>query len=509
MERPVERGSTTGSQLFEHELTMARFSRIVYDSHEEITRGRDAGGEYKFPEGWAQVRGSNGFIDANQESGLVTASFVDDKRKQVIIAFRGTDNLKDLVGPDLALIADGQLAKEVGIPVRSDRVQGQTEELQKRAMPDWDHQFAQALDYTGAIARKYEALGYQVQVTGHGLGGSLAQVASQVYDLRGSAFDPAGAANVLASDGFARWAQAHAQDDARVRAWAKGGQQPWHEGFTNYTVNNSAFAHKSGPHLGQTIAISGFTGRQGAIDYARYFAGMAADVSADTLDALPPLLDRSAMIPRAIKRGAEALETGGALSKRGDISDRAGMERIERLFEQAVQTQKLPRWGRDVSSPSANALAAAGSAEPVPSRPDMPGHPDHQRYLSVRNQVHALDASLERQPDAASERMVGSLLLLAKQHGLQRIDHVLLNTETAQHPAGSLVFAVQGELRDPGHHRAQLPTQVAVATPVEQSFAQIEALNRQPSQAPSQHVPELAMQQAASQAAEPAPARRL
>ncbi|OUL11779.1 hypothetical protein B0X78_12550 [bacterium AM6] len=107
-----------------------------------------------------------------------------------------------------------------------------------------------------------------------------------------------------------------------------------------------------------------------------------------------------------------------------------------------------------------------------------PGHPDHPLYEQIRDGVAALDAKHGRSFDAISERMSASLLVLAKDNDLSRVDHVLLSNVTVQNPAGHTVFLVHGELNDPSHARASMPTAQAAQTPVEQSLQQYESVSQ-------------------------------
>lgn len=112
-------------------------------------------------------------------------------------------------------------------------------------------------------------------------------------------------------------------------------------------------------------------------------------------------------------------------------------------------------------------------------QPMQPGHPDHGLYLQVRQCVVALDAQHGRSFDAVSERMTASLLVLAKDNDLDRVDSVLVSNATAQHPAGHTVFVVQGEPGNPAHLRAAMPTEQAIKTAVEESMQQFEAVSQE------------------------------
>lgn len=114
--------------------------------------------------------------------------------------------------------------------------------------------------------------------------------------------------------------------------------------------------------------------------------------------------------------------------------------------------------------------------------PSQPGHPDHALYQQIRGGVVALDAKHGRSFDEVSERMTASLLVLAKDNDLERVDHVLVSNATREHPAGHTLFVVQGEPSNPAHQRAAMPTEMAAQTPVEDSLQQFDAVSREANQ---------------------------
>jgi hypothetical protein len=116
------------------------------------------------------------------------------------------------------------------------------------------------------------------------------------------------------------------------------------------------------------------------------------------------------------------------------------------------------------------------------SNPMQPGHPDHALYQQIREGVEELDAKHGRSFDATSERMTASLLVLAKDNDLSHVDHVLVSNATATHPAGHILFVVQGEANDPAHLRASMPTAEAAQTPVEESLLQFDSVSREAQQ---------------------------
>lgn len=132
--------------------------------------------------------------------------------------------------------------------------------------------------------------------------------------------------------------------------------------------------------------------------------------------------------------------------------------------------------GREPQSASAAENNDDGQA---PADPTHAGHPDHRLYRQSVAAVRRLDISMGRTTDDASERMVARLILLAKQNGLERIDHVALSVETDDLNQAENVFIVQGAMNDPAHTRAYIKTELVVVTPVAETFRMIELFNAQ------------------------------
>ncbi len=134
-------------------------------------------------------------------------------------------------------------------------------------------------------------------------------------------------------------------------------------------------------------------------------------------------------------------------------------------------------------APSPEPAEPAPDEASAPSRvvqdPTQPGHPDHALYQQIREGVEALDAKHGRSFDEVSERMTASLLVLAKDNDLERVDHVLVSNATREHPAGHMLFVVQGEPSNPAHQRAAMPTELAAQTPVEESLQQFDSVSRE------------------------------
>ncbi|MEN5097877.1 XVIPCD domain-containing protein [Stenotrophomonas sp. TWI1409] len=129
--------------------------------------------------------------------------------------------------------------------------------------------------------------------------------------------------------------------------------------------------------------------------------------------------------------------------------------------------------------PAAPAPDEASGPNRALQDPTQPGHPDHALYQQIREGVEALDAKHGRSFDEVSERMTASLLVLAKDNDLERVDHVLVSNATSEHPVGHTLFVVQGEPSNPAHQRAAMPTELAAQTSVEESLQQFDSVSRE------------------------------
>lgn len=129
--------------------------------------------------------------------------------------------------------------------------------------------------------------------------------------------------------------------------------------------------------------------------------------------------------------------------------------------------------------PAAPAPDEASAPNLALQDPTQPGHPDHALYQQIREGVEALDAKHGRSFDEVSERMTASLLVLAKDNDLERVDHVLVSNATREHPAGHTLFVVQGEPSNPAHQRVAMPTELAAQTSVEESLQQFDSVSRE------------------------------
>lgn len=128
----------------------------------------------------------------------------------------------------------------------------------------------------------------------------------------------------------------------------------------------------------------------------------------------------------------------------------------------------------------------------VSSSTAEPGDADRALYMQIRAGVERLDAEHGKPWDESSQRMTASLLVLAKEQGLSRVDHVVLNNPTENLARGESVFIVEGAMDDPAHRRGHMNTMDALRAPEAQSLHRADALGQSQAasleQQPAQHV---------------------
>ncbi|MEN5273636.1 XVIPCD domain-containing protein [Stenotrophomonas lactitubi] len=108
----------------------------------------------------------------------------------------------------------------------------------------------------------------------------------------------------------------------------------------------------------------------------------------------------------------------------------------------------------------------------------LAGGNDRALHDQIRGKVAELDAANGRSFDASSERLSASLLVLARENGLDRVDHVVLSRQAGDVAAAQNVFVVKGALDDPASLRASAATAEAAQRPVQESLDSLAIVNQ-------------------------------
>jgi putative chitinase len=142
--------------------------------------------------------------------------------------------------------------------------------------------------------------------------------------------------------------------------------------------------------------------------------------------------------------------------------------------KEAVQAFQRVHGIKDDGIVGLKTLDALKKAEQAPLLSD-PRHPDHGMFKEAVAGLEKLGTQAGFKNRQELEQAAGTMVFEAKASGLTQIDHVVPSTN------GTGLFAVQGGLVDPAHHRIHVDKGQAGGQPIEQSTYQLqqEAQHRQ------------------------------
>jgi len=374
---------------------------------------------------------------ASAPSGYQGTIYQNVQSGELVLAHRGTEFDRELVKDGIA--ADGGM-----VLLGSNNQAGDARKFTQYAME-------RAADFgqdKGPVP---------LTVTGHSLGGTLAQVTAYEYGLKGETFDAYGAA------GLTRHIPQGGHDvinHVRATDFVSAASRHYGE-IRTYATEQDIAALKNHGYANDHRFLTDVRHPLGVA----FGVGVAAHYSSNFLPDNP---DGRGSIINAENRARYAGYQPMIDKYRGDVH----------IIHQGLALPRNVVHGvADVlgHGRGAHSSTAAGEVEPVtvsmPSRQDLRLDPMFQQ---IQGHVAQLDAGMGRIPDAASERMSASLYAKAVESGMSRVDGIYLSIDSGQTRAGEYVFAVQGSPTDPAHLRTFLPTQDAVQAPVETSFAQAE-----------------------------------
>lgn len=182
---------------------LSQFSNLAYKDERYLSIADN------LPDGWSLKL-------AEVSPPFAAFAFKNDLTGEVVIAYRGTDGLTD-AGADMAILSG-----------------------------NWNPQFQRGMDFVASVISKPNILldasdASKLLVTGHSLGGTIAQIVAQAYGLNGSAMDPGAAARIVNTEGFR---------EAVLAAGLPQGGVGISAAFSNHLVAGSLVSGSTGSHLG-------------------------------------------------------------------------------------------------------------------------------------------------------------------------------------------------------------------------------------------------------------------
>lgn len=351
---------------------------------------------------------------------------------EIVVAHRGTEQIaRD------AILTDG------GMVVARTNVQA----------PDAIALTQRALAYAKKEGQDLGQRPPEVTVTGHSLGGALAQITSHHFNVKGETFNAYGAVSlsyripeggntminhVMASDPVS----AASPHFGQVRIYARPNEISTlaANGFSNHSLRalipdrpiiaaGSSFgAHKLGNFLGDGSVLQHPETQKLAKDNARMIEEYRDDVES---------------LRRGVTRAARGIP-GGAV----DLYDH---------IRGPLQPGEPARREAEKNGHHTSML-----------RMDDANHVGNPLFNDAIRGVHAQDVRIGRVPDVMSTQLAGSLAAEMHAAGGKRIDEVVMNADASRS------FAVQGQGGDPAHLRVSVDTAVAMNTPLEQSSQRID-----------------------------------
>lgn len=407
-------------------------------------------------------------------TGFQATAYQRSDTRQIVIAFRGTEFDREPLqdgGVDAGMVL-------TGLNAQAPEARAFTERVLDRAKLDAELNH-HPLDVT---------------VTGHSLGGTLAEIAAAKYGLKGETFNAYGAAGLLygipegghqvidhvragdlvsaASPHFGEVLIYAAPQDIETLSKAgyrddSGPLSPRNPikatDFTAHAIDNFVPDNKI---LGYSIASP-----EGEALYQQH-KGMIDRYREDVRD-VRTVLSAPWELPRAVVHGVE--DAGRTVAEKVSEGARAVGHAVEHAAEDVGHAfeaagERASRAFHTLTHPDEWFDRNAHGAH---TRLDQPDHPDHALFQQARTAVHALDAERQRVPDQQSDQLAAAMVVAARKTGLERIDKIVLSDD------GQHAYAVQGDLASPFKRVAEATTTEAAHTPVSNSSAQWEQVVQQ------------------------------
>lgn len=424
----------------------------------------------------------------NPVTGFQATAYQRKGSTDIVIAYRGTEFDREPVHD--GLVDAGMVL--TGVNAQAPDSIAFTKEVMAKAQHD-----AELNDRTA-----------NVTVTGHSLGGTLAEINAAKFGLKGETFNAYGAASLFgipeggnqvidhvrsgdvvsaASPHFGEVREYAAQQD--IDTLTKAGyrddsgllspRNPFKAiDFDAHAIDNFIPESKL---LGHSI-IS-------AESQARYRAheGMVDRYRSDVMG-IREGLSAPWEVPKTIAE--EVGKFGHAVADKVEAGFHAVEHAVENVAEEVKETYQHVKDDISGGLHTIGDKVSSWFHHDEAPRIDSPDHPRNAMFNQARGGVEKLDAQHGRAPDTQSAQLAGSLTASAVEKGMTRIDHVALNSDASK------AYAVQGDLNSPFKQVAEVNTQQALATPLEKSSETIQQHAAQHAQSQAQQSQQIAEQQA-------------
>jgi hypothetical protein len=417
----------------------------------------------------------------NPRTGFQATAYQREDSHEVVIAYRGTEFDREPVhdgGVDAGMVLAGVNAQQSDSEAFTQRVLDRVHKESERASHPID-----------------------VTVTGHSLGGTLAELNAAKFGLRGETFNAYGAASlrggppeggtqvidhVRAGD-LVSAASPHF-GEVRIYAAQKDIDTLSHAGYRDdsgiLSPRNPIKAIDFDAHaidnfvpnsklLGQSIIDpenqARYTAHEGMVDRYRNDVRdirMGLSASWEIPKAIGEFKDAvEHKLVEAVENGAYAIERGvehiAHEAKEGFDHLKEGVRHVRDEIAEgvhAVEHKAAGAW---------NTLTHPGSwfehDKPTTAKLNEAAHPDHHLFKQAQDAVHRLDAAHQRTPDQRSDNIAASLTVAAREKGLDRVDHTALSADSTR------IYALQGDPASPFKKAADVSTAHAAGTSIEQS----------------------------------------